>query len=86
MSPSPIGKLRLVRRTDFNGSWRKDITPGALTIESWGQGFMVGALIIMACTTVANMRTGILLHKLILLEVRYALAGAQFLRCSGSAC
>lgn len=31
---------------------------------------MVGALIIMACITVANMRRGVLLHKLILVEVR----------------
>ena len=33
------------------------------------EGFMVGALIIMACITVANMRRKVLLHKLILLEV-----------------
>jgi hypothetical protein len=30
---------------------------------------MVGALMIMACVTVANMRKGVLLHKLILCEV-----------------
>lgn len=31
---------------------------------------MVGSLIIMTCITVANMRRGVLLHKLILIEVR----------------
>lgn len=34
---------------------------------------MVGALIIMMCITLANMRKGVLLHKLILLEVRFPL-------------
>jgi hypothetical protein len=33
------------------------------------QGYMVGSLIIMSCITLANMRRGVLLHKLILLEV-----------------
>jgi hypothetical protein len=60
-----------VRRTDpdFNGSWRKDIGPNALILEAWGEGCMLGALMIMICLTIANMRKGVLLHKLILLEV-----------------
>lgn len=33
---------------------------------------MVGSLIIMACITIANSRPGVLLHKLILLEVSHA--------------
>jgi hypothetical protein len=41
-----------------------------LILEAWGQGFMVGALIIMMCITLANMRRGVLLHKLIFIEVR----------------
>ena len=40
-----------------------------LTLEAWSQGFMVGALIIMCGITLANMRRGVLLHKLILIEV-----------------
>lgn len=40
-----------------------------LILEAWGQGFMVGALIIMSCITLSNMRRGVLLHKLILLEL-----------------
>lgn len=47
-------------------------TDGAgLILEAWAQGFMVGALVIMACITVANMRKKVLLHKLILVEVRW---------------
>jgi hypothetical protein len=38
-------------------------------VEAWGQGFMVGAIVILILITVSNMRSGILLHKLILLEV-----------------
>lgn len=40
-----------------------------LILEAWAQGFTVGALIIMAGITVSNMRRGVLLHKLILVEV-----------------
>jgi hypothetical protein len=42
-----------------------------LILEAWSQGFMVGALIIMAAITISNMRRGVLLHKLILIEVRF---------------
>jgi hypothetical protein len=41
-----------------------------LTLEAWSQGMMVGSLVIMAFITTANMRAGVLLHKLVLLEVR----------------
>ena len=61
----------LVRRNaSFNGHWRDGATPEGYILESWSEGFMVGALMIMACITVANMRKGVILHKLILLEVR----------------
>lgn len=48
----------------------KPTRPEQITLEAWSQGFMVGSLIIMAGITLANMRSGILLHKLILVEVR----------------
>ncbi|KAI9656692.1 MAG: hypothetical protein M1831_004602 [Alyxoria varia] len=41
----------------------------AAILESWAQGYMVGSLIIMAAITIANMRRGVILHKLILLEL-----------------
>lgn len=39
-------------------------------IEAWAQGYMIGSLIIMACVAFSNMRKGVLLHKLIVIEVR----------------
>src|SRR6266480_2577820 len=48
----------------------KPSTLHGLTLEAWAEGFCVGALIIMAGITVSNMRRGVLLHKLILIEVR----------------
>lgn len=47
----------------------KPTDPAGLVLEAWAEGFMVGSLIIMSCITLANMRRGVLLHKLILLEV-----------------
>lgn len=43
--------------------------PDSLILEAWGQGLMVGSLLIMAAITVANMKRHILLHKLIFAEV-----------------
>jgi hypothetical protein len=52
------------------GDITKPSEPPGLTLEAWAEGFCVGALIIMAGITVSNMRRGVLLHKLILIEVR----------------
>jgi hypothetical protein len=57
--------------------------PG-LIIEAWAQGYMVGSLIIMAGVAVANMRQGVLLHKLIVLEVTFFLFGNLLWRVSMS--
>ena len=43
--------------------------PNGLVLEAWGQGLLVGSLVIMAAVTLANMRKHVLLHKLILIEV-----------------
>ncbi|KAF1829425.1 hypothetical protein BDW02DRAFT_592634 [Decorospora gaudefroyi] len=40
--------------------------PQELILEAWAQGYLVGSLVIMAFITLANMRRGVLLHKLIL--------------------
>ena len=47
----------------------KPSSADGLILESWSQGYMTGSLIIMAAITIANMRRGVLLHKLILLEL-----------------
>ncbi|KAB8224279.1 hypothetical protein BDV33DRAFT_188256 [Aspergillus novoparasiticus] len=53
--------------------------PAALILEAWSQGLMTGSLFIMAAVTYANMRSGVLLHKLILLELILALAHGTFI-------
>ena len=50
---------------------RPDNNPNGLILESWSQGLIVGSLVAMAAIAVSNMRRGVLLHKLILLEVRW---------------
>lgn len=35
----------------------------ALILEAWAQGFLLGALVILSFITLANMRRGVLLHK-----------------------
>jgi hypothetical protein len=53
---------------------QKPTDPTTLTVEAWSQGLMVGALLIMISITASNMRSGSLLHKLILAEVRLVLS------------
>jgi hypothetical protein len=64
----------LVRRT----AKPPDDDPAALVLEAWSQGLMTGSLVIMAAVTVANMRPGVLLHKLILLEVIGSVFDAEY--------
>ncbi|KAK4928377.1 hypothetical protein LTR66_016226, partial [Elasticomyces elasticus] len=47
---------------------QKPTDPDGLVLEAWAQGYMVGSLVVMAFITVANMRSGVLLHRLICLE------------------
>ncbi|KAH7000783.1 hypothetical protein EDB80DRAFT_724469 [Ilyonectria destructans] len=56
----------------------KPSSPAQLTLEAWSQGFMIGALVIMAGITLANMRSGVLLHKLILIELILAVPNGFF--------
>jgi hypothetical protein len=72
MAPITTFNKRLTRsgRDDSSfGNWRDMDDIEAFILEGWGQGFMFGALLIMSVITVANMKKGILLHKMILLEV-----------------
>lgn len=71
MSPLPHlynGFGSLIKRSNTDRV-EKPTEPAALTLEAWAEGYMVGSLIIMSCITLANMRRGVLLHKLILLEL-----------------
>ncbi|KAL2787699.1 hypothetical protein BJX66DRAFT_341010 [Aspergillus keveii] len=50
-----------------------------LAVEAWGQGLMVGSLIVMIAVTVANMKMNVLLHKLIAAELILAIAHGTFI-------
>lgn len=47
----------------------KPTDPDGLILEAWAQGYMVGSIVIMIFITLCNIRRGVLLHKLILLEL-----------------
>ncbi|KAK3673597.1 hypothetical protein LTR78_006502 [Recurvomyces mirabilis] len=57
----------------------KPSDPAGAIIEAWAQGYMVGSLIIMACVAFANMRRGVLLHKLILIELVFGMFHGTFI-------
>jgi hypothetical protein len=54
-------------------------TSGGLVLEAWGQGLMVGSLLVMAAITISNMRKKVLLHKLILAELLLATGHGTFI-------
>jgi hypothetical protein len=41
----------------------KPTNPNELVLEAWAQGLLVGSLVILSFITLANMRRGVLLHK-----------------------
>ncbi|EXL66375.1 hypothetical protein FOPG_17444 [Fusarium oxysporum f. sp. conglutinans race 2 54008] len=53
-------------------------SPAKVALEAWSQGCMIGALIIMIGITFVNMRRGVLLHKLILIELLLAMPNGFF--------
>jgi hypothetical protein len=57
--------IRISRDADANivGHDPMPRTPEGLIVEAWSQGYLVGSLIIMTFITLANMRRGVLLHK-----------------------
>ncbi|CAI7657666.1 unnamed protein product [Penicillium glandicola] len=57
----------------------KPVDGDALILEAWGQGMMVGSLLIMAAITLANMKSHILLHKLIFAELILGMAHGTFI-------
>lgn len=65
---SPINGLTLVPRAS-NGT-KASLDPSDRVLEAWGEGFNLGALVILILLLFCNYKVGVLLHKLILLEVR----------------
>ena len=62
--------IRIVTIAAMKPRPTKPSDPAHLTLEAWSQGMMVGTLVFMIMLTIANMRRKVLLHKLILIEVR----------------
>ncbi|KAF7562115.1 hypothetical protein G7046_g2020 [Stylonectria norvegica] len=50
-----------------------------IIVEAWGQGFMVGAIVLLILLVLCNYRKGILLHKLIVLELLLAMGHCIFI-------
>lgn len=49
---------------------KSSLTLEGKILEAWGEGFNVGALIILLLIVICNYSKGKILHKLIVLEVR----------------
>lgn len=65
-SNRPSGVV-LARRQDVE----KPQDASGLILEAWTEGYMIGSLIIMWAVTISNMKRGVILHKLIMIEVCY---------------
>ena len=65
---APIQDHFTVKR-DQSPPGQKPSDPDGLILEAWAQGYLVGSMVIMGAITLANMRRGVILHKLIFLEV-----------------
>jgi hypothetical protein len=56
--------------TGISAPTRASLSTEGGFLEAWAQGYNVGSLVILILIVVCNYRSGIWLHKLILLEVR----------------
>ncbi|QDS75012.1 hypothetical protein FKW77_005725 [Venturia effusa] len=63
----------------------KPVSGEGLILEAWAEGLLVGAFVIMAAVTVSNMRKGVLLHKLILIELLFGMPHGTFIFANGEA-
>lgn len=59
MSPLPSVSVLMAREKVVE----KPTDPQELILEAWAQGLLVGSLVILSFITLANMRRGVLLHK-----------------------
>ena len=76
MAPAAVlPLLALSRRADQDGKpTRASQSLDGDIVEAWAEGYNVGSLIILILIVFCNYRRGILLHKLILLEVGFCYA------------
>ncbi|KFH46636.1 hypothetical protein ACRE_024860 [Hapsidospora chrysogenum ATCC 11550] len=80
MAPSypPPSAVHVVARAD-SMDINDDSTRKEIILEAWGQGFNVGALLIIILIVLCNYRKGVLLHKLILIELLLAIPHGAFI-------
>ena len=77
MAPINVDLLALVKRlpkpepstTRTSPPTRASLTTEGGFLEAWAQGYNVGGLIILVLIVFCNYRSGVWLHRLILLEV-----------------
>ena len=70
---APLLSLTLIERGPLPGTPTKaSMSVSADIVEAWAEGFQLGGLIILMLIVICNLRRHVLLHKLILLEVREA--------------
>ncbi|KAI1855498.1 hypothetical protein JX266_000363 [Neoarthrinium moseri] len=69
----------VVKRAESYVPLRANLSEEGLILEAWGEGWNVGALIILILIVFCNYRRGNTLHKLILLELLLALAHGTFI-------
>jgi len=66
-----VVEKRLPIPETMNEPTRDSMTREGGFLEAWAQGYNVGSLVILILIVFCNYRSGIWLHKLILLEVRF---------------
>jgi hypothetical protein len=62
--------MPLSKREPATTPTKASLSVDDVTLEAWGQGYNVGSLVVLVLLVLCNYRRHVLLHKLILLEVR----------------
>ncbi|KAL9115014.1 MAG: hypothetical protein Q9227_001258 [Pyrenula ochraceoflavens] len=80
MAPA-LRSVLLQKRTtdDESGHDKAALSLSGDILEAWGEGYMVGSLIILMLIVVCNYRRRVMLHKLILFEMLLALLHGTFI-------
>ncbi|ERF71340.1 hypothetical protein EPUS_03494 [Endocarpon pusillum Z07020] len=82
MAPAIISlAMPLSNRALADKPTKASYTTDDLTLEAWGEGYHVGSLVILLLIVLCNYRRHVLLHKLILLELFFALWHGTFIFC-----
>ena len=75
---APLHFTALATRSSSDTPTKASFSPSAADVEAWAEGFNVGALVILILIVFCNIKRGVWLHKLILLEVCFASMYSRF--------